>query len=374
MKDIFIEAHIADIHFGAMDVNKQYKILKEQFIDRLMDMPILDIVSINGDLFHHKFMANSTVVLVALQFIYDLIGVCKAKDATLIVISGTYSHDADQIKLIYPLAQQAWDNGVDVRIVEKISFEWIKNKLVLCIPEEYGKPMQYYTDPLYHSGIYDACYMHGTYRGSIYGKDIPSLNTSREPVFEMANFCNCAGPIISGHVHTPGCFDKHFYYCGSPYRWQFGEEEDKGFIVLLQDFSSRNYAVYYQPIISDKYVTINLDDMIDKDPKTIVEYVADRMRREDIKYLRIQITKSNPQNLSVLETYYRNNSNVKIDSKAHGDNVVQRLEEVKKEYSGYDYLFDKNISPEKKLVQYINQSEGSVFITYEDLVDILKGL
>ena len=167
MKDIFIEAHIADIHFGAMDVNKQYKILKEQFIDRLMDMPILDIVSINGDLFHHKFMANSTVVLVALQFIYDLIGVCKAKDATLIVISGTYSHDADQIKLIYPLAQQAWDNGVDVRIVEKISFERIKNKLVLCIPEEYGKPMQYYTDPLYHSGIYDACYMHGTFKGSI---------------------------------------------------------------------------------------------------------------------------------------------------------------------------------------------------------------
>ena len=41
---MFIEAHIADIHFGAMNPNLQYSILKDQFINKLIRMPVLDIV------------------------------------------------------------------------------------------------------------------------------------------------------------------------------------------------------------------------------------------------------------------------------------------------------------------------------------------
>lgn len=374
MQDFFVEAHISDIHFGAMDPKEQYKLLKDQFIDRLMTLPILDIVSVNGDIFHHKFMANSESVSLACYFISDLIKVCAIKNATLLIIAGTYSHDADQIKLFYPMGEQAIANGTDVRIIEEVKFETVKGKRILCIPELYGKGSEYYEQFLYQSGFYDACYMHGTFVGAIFGKDIPNLNSDREPVFCMDHFKHCAGPIISGHVHTPGCYAKHFYYCGSPYRWQFGEEEEKGFIIMMQDMRTRQYAVHYEPIISDKYITINMDSMINGDPKDMIAYIAQTMKEEDIKYLRVRFTESNPENLEIIQTFYRNNPNVRIETKILNDNIVQNLQEIQNEYENYDYLFDKNITPENKLVRYINQSEGSVFLTYEDLIGILQNI
>ena len=134
---MFIEAHIADIHFGALDPKYQLNILKEQYLSKLETMPILDIVSVNGDIFHHKFMANSDAVSVACYFITDLIRICEQKNATLLIIAGTYSHDADQIKLFYPLAERS--PNVDIRIIENVRFEYVKGKKILCIPEVYGK-------------------------------------------------------------------------------------------------------------------------------------------------------------------------------------------------------------------------------------------
>ncbi len=373
-QNFFIEAHIADIHFGALDPKVQYNILKEQFIEKLYRLPILDIISIDGDIFHHKFMANNESVSIACYFISDLIELCAVKNSTLLIIAGTYSHDAGQVKLFYPLMMQAKERGIDVRIIEDIQFQYVKGKKILCIPELYGVPEERYKQFLYHSGVYDACYMHGTYVNAIYGKNIPELNSEREPVFCMNHFSMCAGPIISGHVHKPGCFDKHFYYSGSPYRWQFGEEEDKGFLFLLQDLRTRVYAVQFQPIISDKYVTLNLDYMLNQNPQEIINYVSKIMQEQNIRFIRLQFTQNSVEKLNMLQTYYRNNSNVTIETKLKNDNVVQDIKEVEERYGQYDYLFDKNISPEQKLAQYINQCEGSVFITKEDLINILSNI
>lgn len=372
MDKLLIEAHIADIHFGALDPLKQFNILKEQFLDRIAGMKVLDIISINGDLFHHKFMANSDAVFYALQFFKEVLVIAEAKNASVIVINGTYSHDADQIKLLYPLAQLY---QVETYFISHIEMIYTKGKRILCIPEEYGKPKEYYEKYLYYSDFYNGCCMHGTVAGSIYGKTIPTLDSPREPIFGIDHFCNCAGPIIAGHVHTPGCFGKHIYYCGSPYRWQFGEEEDKGFIILLHDLSNSLYAVHYQKIISDSYITINIDDMINNDPKKVIEFITHKMQAEHITYLRVQITQNNPENINILQTYYRNNSAVRIDARVNiTQSVEEGLEEEKKKYFGYEYLFDKNIPPEDKLVKYINQSEGSIFLTREDLIAILKDL
>ena len=60
-EEILVEAHISDIHFGVFEPSKQYQILKQQFIDRI-NLLNLDLISINGDLFHHKFMSNSDAV------------------------------------------------------------------------------------------------------------------------------------------------------------------------------------------------------------------------------------------------------------------------------------------------------------------------
>ncbi len=369
---MFIEAHIADLHFGALDPKYQYKILKEQYISKLEAMPILDIVSVNGDIFHHKFMANSDAVSVACYFITDLIRVCEEKHATLMIIAGTYSHDADQIKLFYPLAERS--SNTDIRIIENVKFEYVKGKKILCIPELYGKGKEFYNGFLRNSGLYDACYMHGTYVGAIFGKNSPDLDSQREPVFCMEDFQYCLGPIISGHVHQAACYDSHFYYCGSPYRWTFGDEGEKGFYILLQDITTHRYAVDFEPIISDKYITMNLDAMIHKDPKKIIDYIEDRVRNEQIKFIRLEITQNNPDTINALQTFYRNNKNVSILNKAKDETVVKSMEEAKEKYEEYNYIFDPNISPEVKLSRYINQCMNTVFITPKDLVDILNDL
>ena len=101
MRGTFIEAHISDIHFGAFDPKVQLQILNEQFIQKIKDLP-LSIVSINGDLFDRKFMANSEAITCASMFIASLVDICRYKNATLFIIHGTESHDAHHVRFERP--------------------------------------------------------------------------------------------------------------------------------------------------------------------------------------------------------------------------------------------------------------------------------
>ena len=138
-KDIFVEAHIADIHFGVMDPLKEYRILQEQFLSYLANMNVLDIVSINGDIFDRKLMANSDAVMYAMYFMRTLVNICIRKNATLILILGTASHDADQLKLFTSFI----GTEVDIRIVLETQFLFVKGKKILCIPEMYNMGGEY---------------------------------------------------------------------------------------------------------------------------------------------------------------------------------------------------------------------------------------
>lgn len=369
---LFVEAHIADIHFGKIKPQLEFQILKEQFLDRLEAMSILDIVSINGDLFDHKFMANSDVIMYTCYFIEALVDICKRKNSTLIIVYGTEDHEGDQLKLFYPYI--SIDKGVDVRIIEEARFEYIKGKKVLIIPEMYGRGEEYYNKFLKNGGLYDAVYMHGTFVKTIYGKDTPDLNSNREPVFKMEDFANCMGPIISGHNHTPGCHSGHFYYCGTPIRRKYGEEEDKGFLILLHNTDSREYYVHFEPIESFRYDTINLDDMLNSDPNSVITYIKNLQINKGIHNIRVQFTQNHEENINILRSYFRNDSTVKIDADFKNQKVIDDIKELNDKYKDYQFLFDKGATAEEKLAQYINYCKGYVYITTEDLTNFLKNL
>lgn len=364
---IFTEIHIADLHFGAIEPQKQYMILEEQFLSRIETIQF-DIVSINGDLFDHKFMANSDSIMYATLLVKRLVDICRVKGATLIIINGTPLHDSMQLKLFY---QYMSDRTVDVRIIETVRFEYIKGKKVLCIPEIYGKPKEYYENFLYNSGMYDAVYMHGTLRGAIFGKNEADLGSIREPVFDMQHFNLCKGPIISGHLHIPGCYNSHFYYCGSPYTWKFGEEVDKGFIVLLHNTESREYYVHFEPIQAFRYETFNLDDMIKGDPKNIIEYVQN-LKNQGIDHIRIQFTIDNEETLNIVKNYYKTDPSIKIETEDKAVQIMKASEEMADKYKEYEYIFDKGLSPYEITARYINQNKGYSYITAEELIQILN--
>lgn len=367
------EVHIADVHFGIINPKTQYDILSEQFINKIEHIDF-DILSINGDIYEHKFMANADPVMYAAMFMDRVVDICKRKNATLVVIAGTYHHDANQIKLFYHYLQ---DPSIDIRIVEEVKFEYIKGARILCIPELYGKGEEYYNNFLINSGSYDSVFMHGTIKGAIYGKDKRDLNAQREPVFSIDDFCLCKGPILSGHVHVPGCFNSHFYYCGSPLRWKYGEEQEKGFMIVLHNLDTRQYYVHLEPIKSFRYDTINIDNMLNRDPKEVIQYINE-LQQQGIDHIRVDFNMSSDEisnaNIELIKNYYRTNNTVKIDAKDINKTSVNKEQELQfeKELEQYSFITDKNLSHYDILSRYINIQEGYTFITADELKKFME--
>ena len=100
-RGILNEVHIADLHFGAFNPQTQYQILQEQFLLPISQIPKLDVIVVDGDTFDHKTMSNSDASMFASIFVDNLVQLAKSKNATLVLLHGTYSHDFDQLKLFY---------------------------------------------------------------------------------------------------------------------------------------------------------------------------------------------------------------------------------------------------------------------------------
>lgn len=365
-----IEVHISDIHFGVIDPKVQFNILKEQFIDKIANLKF-DIVSIDGDLFDHKFLANSESVRYAGALVELLAQICRRNGATLVLLHGTESHDANQLKLFYHYLD---DPTLDIRIVETARFEYIKGAKILCLPEEYGKGKAYYRNLLYFSGTYDSVFMHGNLKGGIYGADDEDLDAVRNPTFSIDSFSQCYGPIIAGHVHVAGCFDKYMYYNGSPYRWIFGEEKPKGFMIVLHNLDTQEHYAHFEEIVSFRYDTINLDEMVSRDPKEVIAYISN-LQAQGIDNIRVEFTLGDPQWLDIIQQYYKNNSSVKIKA----DNTAikeqaKKTAEFEEKYQKYNYILDANLTPYDILTRYINEAKGCVYITVDELKDILKDM
>lgn len=371
-QDLFVEAHISDTHFGIIDPAKEFQILKEQFLDYLYQMNVLDIVSINGDIFDRKLLANSDAVMYAMYFVRSLVDICRIKHATLILISGTGSHDADQLKLFTPFI----GGDVDVRIIFKTQFIFVNGKKILCVPEMYNMGAEYYEEFLFKSGFYDSCYMHGSFVGAIRGKDQEDLDSNREPVFDMNDFGMCLGPIISGHNHINSVYKKDFYYCGSPIRWRFGEEQDKGFLILIHNIMTKQYLVHFEPIHSFRYDTINLDDMLNSDPRYMIDRVQ-QLKNQGIDHIRIKFTKNDADKIALLRSFFSTDSNIKIETNFERQKIQQELEQMDQKYQQFDYLFDDNMTSNDKLIRYINQQENSSYWnvdTFNSFINQIKNL
>lgn len=370
-KGVLRVVHIADVHFGAFDPKDQFRILKEQFLDQIESVPY-DVLVLNGDTYDHKCMSSSDIALYASLFVRACVDDCRRKNATLIINSGTESHDANQLKQFYHYLE---DKTVHVEIVEQIKAIYTHGAKIICIPEKYNMGAQYYQDYLIENGTYDLCLVHGMYKGAVYQQDSNDLNSVKAPTFEYGDFRMCSGPVLFGHVHTPGCFNSHVYYSGSPLRWCFGEEQQKGFLYVAIDMDSKMYYPYFWPIESYKYSTINLDDMIHQDPNKVIEYIKS-LQDSGIHHLRLEFTKDMNQNeldnLNLLKNFYKDNNLVKIKA-----DILRKsgfdVKEYEEKAAQYSYLTDKSLNEYQIFTRYLNEQKGYEYITTDELLKILKG-
>ena len=366
-KSFVTEVHIADIHFGSIDPAKQYNILNEQFLQKIAIIDF-DILSIDGDIFDKKYMANSMAIYFAMEFVRQCVELCVMKSATLIIIHGTESHDAGQLKLFYGYKE---DKRLDIRIVENARFEYAQGLKILCIPEEYGKGEEYYKVLL--NELYDTAFMHGTVVGSVYGANKENLNSSKYPVFSIDNFAFCKGPIICGHVHKAMCLNGYIYYCSNPLRYRFGEEEDKGFVIILHDKITNTHSMDFIPIESFRYDTIDIRQLEYSDPNLVIQYL-DNLLINGVDNIRIDFSNLNqPATQKIIEQYYVNNPSVVIKRYVDKDPKVNTTEEIKSKYSDLDFLLDPTLDSYTKFVNFINHNMGSQYITVEKLKSVLAG-
>lgn len=362
-----ITAHISDLHFSAMDPQRQYNILEDQFLKKIEAMPRLDLICVNGDLYDHKLMTSSDGTLYASMFVARLVEITKSHNATLILLQGTMSHDANQLKIYYHYMQRT---DVDVRIVTNIRFEMVKNCRVLCIPELYGVPEEYYQRILFGSDFYDMCIMHGTIQGAVYGDNVGSGR-----LFIMNDFMNCKGPIIAGHIHKAATYYDHFYYCGSPYRWRFDDDCFKGFILMSYNMTTRQYYLDYEEIISDTYKTISLDTLVNNDPIETINYIRNLKATEGINYIRVKFNSAIPgSSRMAINDNFRTDDTVSLEFFSPEREIARQAEEkIKEDGEKFAFLMDPKLTDEQKFVMWVNyQKNDDKFLTVEELEAMLK--
>lgn len=362
-RGVLVELHVADLHFGAFNPARQYDILCKQLLEPAKRLQKLDVIAIDGDTFDHKVMSNSDTAMYAVKFIDDLVKLAEMFNATLLILAGTYSHDYDQLKLFYHYME---NERVDVRVVTSIQFEIIKGAKILCIPELYGVDESVYQKYLFYSGYYDEVFIHGTYKGSVYGD-----NVGQGRLFTEADFIYCKGFAVSGHVHKAGCFNGFYYYCGCPYRWKFGEEEDKGYLLIAHDLDTQIHYVDFMKIISDTYITIFVDELQNNDPQAIINYIDDCKESRGIDFIKVRIRYPlSGTDKNIISQYYRNNKNTFVEFLDKAEEQRKVLEE--KVETRYDYLMDDKISDLERFCRYVNENEGEQFITVDKLKELLS--
>lgn len=369
-----IQVHIADLHFGAVDPATELKLLTEQFLQPISRISF-SILSINGDIFDRRYPANHPAISAAIEFINRCAMMCSIRKAALILISGTDSHDAGQLSLFKDLHNTT---GAEIYVVDHIQFVHTHGVKILCIPEEYNKGAAYYDNFLKES--YDFCFLHGTIVGGVPMATEENLDSKREPVFSLDCFSGCKGPIIAGHVHTAMCLNSYMYYCSSPMRWRFGEEQEKGYGILITDLNTFAHHYEFMPIQSFSYKTISIEDMDTTNVEKMYSYI-NYLLENGVDHLRVrcdgipeyqlrilQETIRNAKNANRVKLTYSNSGSHKQDmfmtEEAEETNLSDTMKKMK-------FILDSNIDSFTKFVLFLNLNEGSEYMTVDRLKAIL---
>lgn len=389
---------ISDIHIGANNIEKLYDEFTSIFINTLkQDKKHIDFIVICGDYFDHKLFLNQKESSYAYTMMNDIIDAVDS-DTKIRLVYGTESHECDQYSIISKLSSI---KNIDIKVVKYVEEEELFPDLnVLYLPEEhiYDK-QEYYKDYLSNTKKYDYIFGHGIIREAMaVAATKVENNTQRRkkvPVFSTAELRSiCKGETYFGHYHVNTEMDG-VYYVGSFTRWQFGEEERKGFYHVM--YKSKDDKVEYnhefiENTLCDVYKTISfgyqnkiyndipiLDGELDKIDKMIKQKLFDHVRFE----FNIPEECENPEFLiNYINEKYKFNDKVKTEI-VHGyiENKRQReKEEVKKENDKYSFIFDKGMKLEEKASYFIGieynreipANRISIYL-YKPLNEILDG-
>ena len=354
---------IADIHFGALPVERLYNEL-EIFLD-FIEKKSLDFIVILGDWFDKKINLNSKDAKYSTVFFERICQICIDNDIKLRIIQGTESHDNSQLEVLEILAK---NKPVDFKVFYEVDEEelfpdfnvlYVPEEYINSIDEKYGK---------YMNKKYDMIFGHGMIQEVKFAALIQSSETTmkKAPIFKSKMLCDmCYGPIFFGHIHTKDIFNDRLYYVGSYSRWKFGEEEDKGFYYVKYENDTKEFEAKF--IVNDKAMKYDTIEIYEKESgfyklntENQIKYIQNLIQSFEYDFLRLQFYI--PQGyenenllINMVNESFGKYKNLKLDFKVNSKIKSKREveEKINLLLDKYGFIFDNKIDTYTKINKFI---------------------
>ena len=359
----------ADLHIGAMDLEKLHEEYEEMLIKEIKKMKSLDFLIIAGDFFDHKFYLNDKESSMAYYMLNELIEVCKEKETVIRIVYGTESHECNQYDILSLL--KIYDK---IKVIKEVNEEELLPGMnVLYLPEEHIIDKEEYYETFFNNTKkYDYIFGHGVLREvmSDVAKHIDTSSKNKRkkvPVFSTAELNKiCKGQVFFGHYHINQNINDKFFSIGSFSRWKFGEESVKGYYKLKCNPYKKTYeATHIENTLADTFNTIAFgyeNDMFksDDDLNNALERIDNMISNDTFDHVRfvfnIPSTVDNPEaTMNLLKEKYKFNDKVKLEIQ-HGyieEKKERQKEEIQKENEKYSFIFDKSLPLEDKISRFI---------------------
>ena len=354
---------IADIHFGALPVERLYNEL-EIFLD-FIEKKSLDFIVILGDWFDKKINLNSKDAKYSTVFFERICQICIDNDIKLRIIQGTESHDNSQLEVLEILAK---NKPVDFKVFYEVEEEelfpdfnvlYVPEEYINSIDEKYGK---------YMNKKYDMIFGHGMIQEVKFAALIQSSETTmkKAPIFKSKMLCDmCYGPIFFGHIHTKDIFNDRLYYVGSYSRWKFGEEEDKGFYYVKYENDSKEFEAKF--IVNNKAMKYDTIEIYEKESgfyklntENQIKYIQNLIQSFEYDFLRLQFYI--PQGyenenllINMINESFGKYKNLKLDFKVNSKIKSKREveEKINLLLDKYGFIFDNKLDTYTKINKFI---------------------
>lgn len=393
IKDLFVTAFLADIHFGSSNPESLYNELKDNFL-RILKGKRIDLVVIGGDTFHSIISMNTVTSRYVLLFMEKLIKLCKKEKIPHIrIIQGTMSHDNNQLN-VFKMYEN--DKDIDFKTVLNLSEEIFPEGFkVLYVPEEYmlaSKQKDYYGKYLTKRKYYDMIFGHGSFSECKFTSkhQESEIDMSSAPVFDSKYFVTASrGPIYFGHIHKKLTIRDHIYYPGSFSRFCHGEEDDKGWYLSVYNMNTSKYV--HEFIVNDlapiyKTEEIQLDEF-----EYIYEEVLTKPTVQLYDFIRLKIHVEEETDEIILKKasikeLCNNIKNLKIDFVTEADKIREMQDQLitgayesgyNEHYTSFNglmqYLYGetKELKHEEKIQKFISK-KYSKDVPIEVIKDVLE--
>lgn len=371
---------VGDIHFGYYPPELLYK--EFNLILDSIDRYKPNCVIIAGDYYDNKLSMASSHSVYSIKAFSNLLKKCEEYNIKLRQIKGTNSHDPEnQLKNLAQIANSSiCDYKLFLTVDEEELFPGIK---VLYIPEEYMDDKDSYYN-MYFKNRYQGIFGHGMFEETNFSSNNKFKSMRKYPIFnskEMEEICE--GPIVFGHIHTPQRIRNRIQYTGSLVRSRFGEEESKGIYLTTFDTETKETEfIFIENEITMKYDTIEINpnnpvfSMMINEQISYFKKLVDDYKRD---YLRLKINL--PEDM-VNSTMFIDSINITFNDMKdvtiliQDNNKVKLNKELKEKVDllmdKYNFIFDKSVSYDIKIQEFIKLKTGKV-ISLERIRSMISG-